>query len=375
MSKTYNSFVSLRTVALIVILALTLWSLGLPTLGIAQAANVTNFSNTLSDSAPSAAADHTIEFTVPSDIPDEGTITLSLTSFGNVENITATDVELELGGTLQTLGTGAGQWELTTISEEVTLAGNSSTAIASSTEVVIRIGENTASGVNQITNPAGTGSYAIQVDVAGVDSGETQVAIVDNVTVTASVDTIFDFTVAGVNSGEAVNGTTTTGNSSSTAVAFGTLEPGAVYTQAQDLFVETNAVNGFAVTVQVDQQLQSSTGAVIEGFIEGGYTSTPTAWASPNPVIGETNTYGHWGLTTNDATVAGTDIFDAAGSGNLFVSASTTPVTVLASDGPADATTQNIGTARVGYQIEISALQPAADDYTATLTYVATPVF
>jgi hypothetical protein len=57
------------------------------------------------------------------------------------------------------------------------------------------------------------------------------------------------------------------------------------------------------------------------------------------------------------------------------VSASTSPVEVFKHNGPADGTTQDIGKARVGYKVEISALQEAGSDYTATLTYVATPVF
>ena len=376
MSKTFDSFVSLRTVALTVIVALTMWSLGLPGLGVAQAANVTGFSNTLSDSAPSAAADHTIEFTTPSGMDAGGTITITLGSFIDVETITDGDLELDIDETPATVGeTASGAtWGVSTSAEEVQLISGTE-AVAEGAEIVVRIGEN-AGGTNQIVNPSGTGSYAMQVDVNGDDSGETQVAIVDSVTVTASVDTVFNFTVSAVTGGELIHGTTTTtGSSTATAIPFGTLVPGVASTTAQDLTVETNAANGFIVTVQVDQQLQSSTGAVIDGFIDGAYTDTPTAWTSPSATIGETNTYGHWGLTTNDETVGETDIFDVGGDGNRFVSASTTPVAVFANDGPADGEAQNIGSARVGYQVEISALQPAGDDYTATLTYVATPIF
>lgn len=374
MSKT-NSFVSLKTVAITVVVALTMWSLGLPSFGVALAANVTGFSDTLSDSAPNVAADHTIEFVTPSGMDAGGTITITLTDFGDVSTITSSDLEFEINGATTSVDAAASgsTWGVSTAAEEIQLTSDT-TALAEDDSIVVRVGEN-ASGTNQITNPTSTGSYPVQVDVDSVDSGETRVAITDSVTVTASVDTVFTFTVAGVGPSELVNGATTTGSSTATAIPFGTLEPGVASTTAQDLSVETNAANGFVVTVQTDQQLQSSTGAVIDGFIEGSYTTTPTEWAAPNPVVGETNTYGHWGLTTNDSTVAETDIFDVGGSGNRFVSASTSPVAVFASDGPADGSTQDIGTARVGYQIEISTLQPAGDDYTATLTYVATPVF
>ena len=367
MSRTFNSIVSLRTVALTTILALTAWSLGLSSLSIAHAANVTGFSNTLSDSAPGVAADHTIEFATPSGMSDTETLVITLADFGDVNTITDSDVEIEVGGVVNSDFT----FSATTDTLEFTASG---TSIAEEEEVVIRVGEN-AGGTNQIVNPASTGSYPIQADVGGGDSGETRVAITDSVTVTASVDTVFTFTVAGLASGESVNGVTTTGESTATAIPFGTLEPDTASTTGQELTVETNAANGFVVTVQTDQQLQSSTGAVIDGFIDGAYTTTPTEWQGPGAVVGETNTYGHWGLTTNDETVDETDSFDVGGAGNLFVSASTSPVAVFANDGPADGETQNIGSARVGYQIEISALQAAGNDYTATLTYVATPVF
>ena len=44
-------------------------------------------------------------------------------------------------------------------------------------------------------------------------------------------------------------------------------------------------------------------------------------------------------------------------------------------DGPADGVTEDIGRVTVGYQIQITALQEAGDDYNTTLTYIATPTF
>ncbi len=40
-----------------------------------------------------------------------------------------------------------------------------------------------------------------------------------------------------------------------------------------------------------------------------------------------------------------------------------------------DGVTDDIGAAQVGYQIQITALQEAGDDYSTTLTYIATPTF
>jgi hypothetical protein len=129
--------------------------------------------------------------------------------------------------------------------------------------------------------------------------------------------------------------------------------------------------------VQVDGQLVSATGADIDGFIDGAYTSVPTDWVGPTPAIGSENTYGHWGITTNDNSVTSglTDLYDVGGTGNEYVSASTSPVEVFRHNGPSDGSTPHVGQTEVGYQIQISALQEAGDDYNATLTYVATPVF
>ena len=43
-------------------------------------------------------------------------------------------------------------------------------------------------------------------------------------------------------------------------------------------------------------------------------------------------------------------------------------------DGPADGLSAS-STAQIGYQVEISALQEASDDYSTTLRYVVTPTF
>lgn len=377
MSKTYDSFVLLRAVALTVGLAVTLWSLGLPSLQSAQAANLTSISDTITDSSPSASVDHTIKFVTPSGLGTGGDIVVTLADFGGVNAITASDIELDIGGSVATLTDGApsgATWGVNTTATAIEITSGTETIGATAT-VTIKVGTN-AGGTNQITNPAtSNASYPVTVDVDSTDTGETRVAIVDSVTVTAAVDTVFTFTVAGVAGGEAVNGNTTTGSSTATALAFGALDPGVATTTAQDLTVITNASNGFVVTVQSDGPLQSSTGAVIEGFVDGSYTTTPTTWASPTANVTQENTWGHWGLTSNDASVEGSDIFDVGGTGDLFVAASTSPFAVFTNDGPADGSTQNVGTARVGYQIEISALQPAGDDYTSTLTYVATPVF
>lgn len=372
----------LQAVAAVAILATILWSVGIPAFRFAEAANVISFSDTLSDSAPAASSDHTLTFVTPTGLAAGDTISLTFESgFLNIGSLVAQDIDLVVNGSEQTLIDGAASgasWSVTAAGLVIDLTSGTST-IGSNATVTIRIGQNASfggSGSNQITNPS-VGSYTVDVSLENSDAGQTRVAIVDTVTVSASVQTVFNFTVLGVNAELAVNGDTTTATSTSTAIPFGLLEADTAATAAQDLQVSTNAANGFVVTVQADHQLLSSNGADIDGFVDGTYTTTPTLWDSPAQTLGNEATYGHWGITTDDDTVTPslTDDFDVAGSGRLYVSASTTPVEVFRHNSPTNGSNQGVGIARVGYTVEVSALQEAGNDYTATLTYVATPVF
>jgi hypothetical protein len=383
MFRTHSTFSLLQAVAAVATIATIMWSVGGPMFRFAEAANVISFSDTLSDSAPSVVSNHTITFVTPSGLAARETISIDFgtTSFSGIDSLVAQDLDLNVNGGEESLIDGAASgadWNVTAAGTVVDITSGTDT-IGSNATVTIRIGTNATSGgtgTNQITNPS-VGSYEITVAVGNSDTGSTRVAIVDTVTVSATVETIFDFTVLGVDSGLTVNGDTTTATSTSTAIPFGALTVDTQATAAQDLQVSTNASNGFVVTVQTDQQLTSANGADIDGFEDGSFTTTPTLWGGPSTSIGDEDTYGHWGLTTNDDTLTSglTDPFDVGGSGQLYVSASTTPVEVFRHNGPTNGSNQGVGLTRVGYSVEVSALQEAGDDYTATLTYVATPVF
>jgi len=382
MSRTNTTFGLLQATAVIAILAILLWSIGLPSFRLAEAANVTSLSDTLSDSAPSVGSDHTITFVTPTGIANGSTVTVDFsdgpfatstvdfTDIDVIDDITPLNVAADCSGT-EEIGAAFSGTTLT-----LTFCTGDGGAISALGTTTIKIGLNATGGNAQLTNPT-AGSYTIDVTAGASDSGTTRVAIVAPVVVTASVDTTFTFGVAGVVGGGTVNQEAITGTSTATTIPFGTLTAGSATTSAQELTVSTNASYGFVVTVQVDKQLTSSTGADIDGFDNGAYTTTPIAWAVPSQNINNENTWGHWGLTSDDASLTGglTNPFDVGVGGQLFVSASTTPVEVFRNDGPADGSTQNIGKAKVGYKVEISALQEAGNDYTATLTYVATPVF
>lgn len=383
MFRTRTTFTLLQAIAAIAILAITMWSLGFSMFRFAEAANVTSFSDTLSDSAPLARANHTLSFVTASSGVQAGEAILITfpADFDDIELLDEDDIDVAVNGSDLTLAASASGTDWGVALSPTTIEISSDTGvIGANATVTIEIGTHAtfgATGDSQIENPAVVDSYEITVDAGSVDTGSTRVAIIAPVTVTASVETSLDISIEGVAAGQNINGTTTTGATTPTEITFGQLSADVASTAAQQISVSTNASNGFVVTVQVDSQLVSATGADIDGFANGNFTSTPTAWVSPAGTIGQENTYGHWGITTNDnsVTAALTDEFDVDGSGNLYVSASTTPVEVMRHNGPADGLEPHVGQTQVGYQVEISPLQEAGDDYEATLTYVVTPIF
>lgn len=381
MTHTARTVRTLQAVAMTVGLAVLLWSTGLPTFfRQAEAASITNASDTLSNSAPGLASNHTIAFQVESGMAAGQTIEITFPAQFTIPGpMDETDIDINASGTSQTVAAsnGPATWGAAFAGQVLTLTSPSGVGQASDTPMIIRIGTNATTGPTgdqQITNPSATTSYAIGIAGTMPDSGEVRVAIVDQVVVSANVDTSLTFTVTGVNSSSTVNGsgTTTIATSTSTTLPFGNLPVGVSRTLAHDLAVTTNASAGFTVTVQQAGSLQSTTGATIDGFIDGTNTVTPSAWQSPAGQIANPNTYGHWGLTSNDTAIPARS---AQFGSDQWVSGSTTPIAVMGHTGPSDGTVINFGAARVGYQIQISALQEAGDDYSTTLRYVATPTF
>jgi hypothetical protein len=369
-----------RGIATLLAIALVLWAVGAHMFTQAEAANLTYVKDTLSDSAPSSASNHTIQFLSPTGVSAGQTITVLFPNGFNIgtSSVNFTDVDLAVSGTDQTLAASAapGVWGISTSSQTLIITSNNST-IAPNATVTIEIGTNATFGTTgdaQITNPSATTSYEFTITAGTADNGQTRVAIINNVLVTANVDTSLTFVVYGTSTGATINGspTTTATNTTSVSLPFGTLANNVSKVLGQDLTVATNAKNGYVVTVEQDQNLLSSTGADIDGFIDGAYTNTPTAWVAPSNNVANENTWGHWGLTSNDPSLlgAGTDF-----ASNQWVAPSTTPRAIMAHNGPSDGTTIGVGRATIGYQAQITALQEAGDDYSTTLTYIATPTF
>jgi hypothetical protein len=367
-----------RFIAALLAVSMIAWAAGIPGWNLhAQAAALTSVSDTLSDSDVSVASNHTIAFTTPNGILANQTISINFPAGFDLTGVWFTDIDIGSTTVEFTLGAtpSGAAWGVATTSPQDLVFTNGNTAVASGTPMVIKIGTHAVTGgagVNRITNP-GAGSYEITIGGSMPSSGATRVVIIDDVVVTAAVSTSFTFSIAGVAIGQLVNGgaTTTATTTTATAIPFGVLVPGISKINAQDLTVATNARNGFVVTVLQDQNLTSASGADIDTFKNGSSTATPTAWTPPLNLLGTEDTYGHMGFTSEDdlnTNEFGTDLW----AGNL---STTTPRQVFSHDGPADGVTANIGTTRVGYRIQITALQEAGNDYTNSLTYVATPTF
>lgn len=206
--------------------------------------------------------------------------------------------------------------------------------------------------------------------VTPIDTGVSAAAILTttSIAVTATVDSTFTFTVAGVTSGGTVNGATTDVTTTENTIPFGTLNTADPQIAAHDLTVVTNASNGYSITVKgLTNPVLVSGSNNIDEF--SGTNASPTTWSSPAGVAANTNT-GYFGYTTNDATLGtGTaDRFTSSG-GNKWSGTTTSPLEVAYS--AAAVTTE---TTRVGWQAEINSLQPFGS-YAGTVILVATPTY
>lgn len=368
-----------QAIAMLVLAMLLAWTVGAQFLGkSAQAANVVEFSDTLTDSRASQTSGHSLRFILPNGATDDQTIIIdfdaSLT-VGAFPTDAATDVGVSVDTVAQTVdGTGTGAtWAATVSGQAVTLTVGSG-GVPTDGVVEVFLGSAYTGGADFITNPAATTtSYTVDITEASTitDYGQTRVAITDNVTVTAEVQTTFDFVVNGTPQGFTIPGvaTTTATTTSSNALPFGVLSADTSVTLAHQLNVTTNAANGFVVTVEQTGDLQSSTGAIIDSFTDGTYVSSPTAWAHPGDNIADDTTWGHWGLTSDD------DTFNAGVNDNWVAASTTYPHPIFRHASSSDGVTNDIGSTTVGYQIEVTPLQEAGNDYTTNLIYIATPTF
>ena len=370
----FRKWARAKRVAALLVSLITAWAVGLPGfVNVAYAGSLTMVSDTMSNTAPSETSNHTIVFNSNSAFSAGQTFRVTFDPDGDAFSGVNTVALADLSGSsnftpVSSCGAGPSEATFTTSSnpDYIEFTVCTGDTIPSGTTTI-------AIGNNKITNPTSIGSYVVRINGTIPNVADTRVAIVNAVTVSAVVDTTLTFTITGLATSTAVNGETTTGSTSPSIIEFGHLVPNVPKIMGQQLNVTTNARNGFVVTIIQNQNLTSNTGADIDLFSNGNANVTPIAWASPSNTLGNENTYGHYGVTSDDADLNGGE-FTSGGpkyAGNF----GTTTRVVFSHNGPSDGTTQNVGLARVAFKIEIGSLQEAATDYTNRITYVCTPTF
>lgn len=234
-------------------------------------------------------------------------------------------------------------------------------------------------------------TYSIKVqnftnasDPTGTPPDQTQgkIAVIESVRVTATVDPSISFSIAGVASGAnpcgtgATNATdidTTTGVNAPLAVPFGTLALNTFVDAAHLLTVSTNAVNGYIVTAQENDQLGKDGGTTpfipdVSGDNSLASETVDDTWdtAAAHPGFGYTL------KSVNLATVPFTST-GANFNARRFPSVAD-PDAPLVQTVMSSTTTSDAHTANVCYRISVDATQ-AAGNYENQITYTATASF
>lgn len=248
-------------------------------------------------------------------------------------------------------------------------------------------GAGQAGGVNfsfstaNITNSTTSGTYFARVttytntdcSTGETDSGVVAFAIISGVTVTAIVAETLVVEVTGVSAADCTQSSGTSVTTTATAVPFGVIAPATFYRGCQNIRVATNAANGFVMTTQEQTNLRYTTINIPDTTCDATGCSEVTArpWVSTGfPGYGH-SCYNIVGTPCNTVYAAdnfrqfacrGTDAECDPGTGGE------TPQMFMSTTGPADVT------GRILHRIAISPLQ-AAGSYSATVVYIATPIY
>jgi hypothetical protein len=340
----------------------------------AEAAFHTLVSDTISNSGMGVASNHVVAWTSANTVGSGLTMKIQFDPTGDLFDLSSV-----VAGDVSVTGMSlVANFAACNVGPDEVYATIDSAAPDESVTLTVCTGDTVSVGAKTVTmgnlhllNPATPGSYGITIGGTQADSGVTRVAIIGSVVMSAKVETQLTFNIAGLGIGQTINGATTSTSTTGVAIGLGTLAPNSPVVAGQELTVSTNSVNGFVVTIRENQNLLSSSGADIDTFKDGAETATPVVWATPVTTLGNENTYGHIGFTSNDSDLNGGEFVGQKYAGNFL----SLPRVIFAHTGASDGLTQDIGIARVAYKIEITAPQEAADDYTNQIIYVCTPSF
>jgi hypothetical protein len=199
-------------------------------------------------------------------------------------------------------------------------------------------------------------TYSDTACTVPIDNATISFIYTNGSTVTLTVDPTLTFTVNGVSSGQACNGSTSTQTSTATTIPFGTVNIAANSIVCQDLQISTNATNGFTVYARYTGKPQSGANLIAD---TAGTNAAPTAFSAPG-----TEAYGY---TTNDVSLG-------TGTANRFSSNLWAAMTGSNNEIAFDATGVTSTVYRVGHQVGISATTRPGT-YITTIIYTCTPVY
>jgi hypothetical protein len=170
----------------------------------ASSATVLFLSDTISNSAPSANANHIIQFTAVNSIPVSGKIIITPQSgfFTIPGGLDYTDIDFLVGGADKTLAATAGAGAGSAIgvavaagtSGSIAFSLNNADVISAASSIKIYIGTNASyggAGDQQIQNPSAVGSYKVRIETknavsAAIDGADAMLAVVAPVVAGAS---------------------------------------------------------------------------------------------------------------------------------------------------------------------------------------------
>lgn len=243
--------------------------------------------------------------------------------------------------------------------------------------------------VSGVTNPpkeAPSGIADIHFFTIETSAGEGEflpISIIEALKIKGAIHPILSFEIRGLGIGEKVHEFLIT-NVSTTAssIAFQDIPINTPVLGAQDFFVTTNAGFGFRVNIIQNDDLKTiQNGRVHRIFcFENGRCKSlenATSWIKPEGILGDPKTYSHFGITSEDNSLGENCSFNyyGFGQGGKWVGLTIgTPTEIMRHCAPADGQTRHQGWTRIGFQVEVTILQPSGN-YQTSFTYVVTPIF
>lgn len=331
--------------------------------------NLTNPRVTLSDSSPGASnVEYKFEFTTNYQLSSGQVITLTFPNTYQSPVASSSNVFCPQN----TRPSVSGRIVICTVEEGKTLP-------PTSTQILI-------SGIQNPSKEAPPGVadfHFVTIETSAGEGVYFPVCIIETLKVKGKIYPILTFEISGLGIGERVHETlVTTVSTTASTIIFENIPVNTPILAAQDLSVTTNAGFGFRVEIIQNDDLKAiRDGRVFRIFcFENGRCKSlenATAWIKPEGILGDPKTYGHFGITSEDNSLGENCTFNyyGSGQGGKWVGLDIgKPTEIMRHCGPADGETRHQGKTRIGFQVEVTVLQPAGT-YQTNFTYVVTPIF